>query len=208
MKTEVTEEDFNKYRDIFREFGLGNTTGIDLPNETEGLKGEKVAGDLLLNLAIGQYDLYTPTSLLQYTNTIANNGVRLKLNLMHSIGDVKREVEELGRVELEEKYFERIHAGLREVVKSGTGYWYVAQDIEAAGKTGTSESYIDSDYDGVMDAYVLSNTFMMYAPYKDPKYAMVVISPNVANLETMGNSYASVNRKLARNISDLLFSSE
>ncbi|MDE5539010.1 MAG: hypothetical protein K2J20_00815, partial [Bacilli bacterium] len=85
LKAEVTEDDFNKYRDTFKTFGLGNTTGIDLPNESSGMKGDIIAPDLLLNLAIGQYDLYTPTSLVQYINTIANDGVRLKLNLMHSI---------------------------------------------------------------------------------------------------------------------------
>lgn len=209
MEAPVTINDFNKYRDTFKSFGLGTTTGIDLFGESTGLEGTKVAPDLLLNLAIGQYDLYTPTSLLQYINTVANSGSRLKLNLMHSIknGDnivLENKVMELNQVNLSSKYFERIQKGLREVIKSGTGYWYVNPKFEAAGKTGTSESYIDSDYDGKLDAYVLSNTFAMYAPFENPKYSLVVISPNVSNLDAESSSYAPVNRLIARKVNDFL----
>lgn len=213
MKAPVTEDDFNKYRNTFASFGLGNTTGIDLPNESIGLKGDKIAPDLLMNLAIGQYDLYTPTSLLQYVNTIANNGGRLKLNLMHKLKNedetvLENTVQELNKVDLEQKYMNRIQNGLREVIKSGTGYWYINQNISAAGKTGTSESYIDTNNDGLMDAFVLSNTFLMYAPFEDPKYSMVVISPNTSNLNGKSRYRAQVNRLIARNINDFLFSSE
>ncbi len=212
MKAPVTLADFNKYRSTFASFGLGTLTGIDLPGETSGLKGEKVAPDLLMNLAIGQYDLYTPVGLLQYINTIANTGTRLKLNLMHSIKNEDQVILEnkpqvLNKVELEPKYLERIQEGFREVIKSGTGYWYVNPKALGAGKTGTSESYIDSDYNGTLDAYVLSNTFIMYAPYNHPKYSLVVISPNTSDLNSKNRTRAPINRLIARNINDFLFSS-
>lgn len=209
MKASVEESDFETYRNIFKEYGLGAKTGIDLPNESVGLQGTKVAPDLLLNLSIGQYDLYTPVELLQYISTIANNGVRLKLNLMHNIkeGDdviVEQSIEELNKVNLEDKYMDRIKIGLKEVMKSGTGYWYANQSMNAAGKTGTSESYIDSNYDGVLDSYVLSNTFIMYAPIDNPKYSIVVISPNTSNLNGKTKYRSPVNRLIARNINDFL----
>lgn len=212
MEALVTEDDFNKYRNTFLDFGLGNMTGIDLKGEGVGLKGDKVAPDLLLNLAIGQYDLYTPVQMLQYINTIANNGSRLKLNLMHSIksdGEIIaiNSVEKLGQVNLEEKYMKRIQEGLREVIKSGTGYWYINQNIPASGKTGTSESYIDSNYDGKLDAYVISNSFVEYAPSNNPKYSIVVISPNISSLKTNNDYQSPVNRLIAKNINDFLFSS-
>ncbi len=212
MKAKVTEDDFNKYRSTFTNFGLGIKTGVDLPNESIGLKGTKIAPDLLLNLAIGQYDLYTPMQLLQYINTIANTGERLKLHIVNSIKDneeilyeAKKEV--LSTIDLEEKYLKRIQAGFREVIKSGTGYWYANPNIQGAGKTGTSESYIDSDYNGTLDAYVLSNTFLMYAPYDNPTYSIVVISPNTSDLNSKSKVRAQINRLIARNINDFLFSS-
>ena len=212
MEAEASMEHFNLYRNTFAEFGLGAKTGIDLPNESSGLKGETVASDLLMNLAIGQYDLYTPVELLQYINTIASSGTRRTLSLMHSVinGDeilLEHTNEVLNQVELEDKYIKRIQEGFRSVMKSGTGYWYINTSIPAAGKTGTSESYIDNDLDGNLESFVLSNTFLMYAPYDNPKYSIVVISPNTSNLNSNSKYRSPVNRLIARSINDFLFSS-
>ena len=212
MEAEASMEHFNLYRNTFAEFGLGAKTGIDLPNESSGLKGETVAPDLLMNLAIGQYDLYTPVELLQYINTIASSGTRRTLSLMHSVinGDeilLEHREEVLNQVELEDKYIKRIQEGFHSVMKSGTGYWYINPSIPAAGKTGTSESYIDNDLDGNLESFVLSNTFLMYAPYDNPKYSIVVISPNTSNLNSNSKYRSPVNRLIARSINDFLFSS-
>lgn len=212
MEAEASMEHFNLYRNTFAEFGLGAKTGIDLPNESLGLKGETVAPDLLMNLAIGQYDLYTPVELLQYINTIASSGTRRTLSLMHSVinGDeilLEHTNEVLNQVELEDKYIKRIQEGFHSVMKSGTGYWYINTSIPAAGKTGTSESYIDNDLDGNLESFVLSNTFLMYAPYDNPKYSIVVISPNTSNLNSNSKYRSPVNRLIARSINDFLFSS-
>lgn len=213
MKAKATKKDFDTYRNTFSEYGLGTLTGIDLPGESPGLKGDTVAIDLLLNYAIGQYDLYTPVGLTQYINTIGNNGSRMKLNLMNSIKDGDNTILEnksviLNKVNLDRKYMQRIQKGLREVIKSGTGYYYIDQSIKAAGKTGTSESYIDTNFDGILDTFVLGNTFIMYAPFNNPKYSVVVISPNSSNLDGRSNYRAPVNRLIARNINDLLFTSK
>lgn len=210
----VNIEHFNKYRSVFNSYGLGVKTGIDLPGEIEGLEGNLVSNDLLLNLAIGQYDLYTPTSLLQYASTLANKGNRIKLSLMNKIVDrdgkiiLENKSEVLNKVNIEEKYMNRIHEGLSAVMNgSGTGYYYSNGKINAAGKTGTSEVLIDTDYNGTLDAYVVNNTFMMFAPYDNPKYSMVVISPNASNMRGKTTYRSGVNRLIARNISDFLFSS-
>ena len=84
---------------------------IDYPIEQTGMKGTKIAGDLLLNFAIGQYDTYTPISLLQYINTIANYGNRYALRLK------KEEFNTfLNQVELDATYYDRITEGLFMVV--------------------------------------------------------------------------------------------
>ena len=212
MEAEASMEHFNLYRNTFAEFGLGAMTGIDLPNESSGLKGTTIAPDLLMNLAIGQYDLYTPVELLQYINTIASSGTRYSLSLMNRvIKDEKILLEHtkevLNHVELEDKYMKRIQEGFHSVMKNGTGYWYINTSIPAAGKTGTSESYIDNDLDGNLESFVLGNTFLMYAPYDNPKYSIVVISPNTSNLDSNSKYRSPVNRLIARSINDFLFSS-
>ena len=212
MEAEASMEHFNLYRNTFAEFGLGAMTGIDLPNESSGLKGTTIAPDLLMNLAIGQYDLYTPVELLQYINTIASSGTRYSLSLMNRvIKDEKILLEHtkkvLNHVELEDKYIKRIQEGFHSVMKNGTGYWYINPSIPAAGKTGTSESYIDNDLDGNLESFVLGNTFLMYAPFNNPKYSIVVISPNTSNLDSNSKYRSPVNRLIARSINDFLFSS-
>ncbi len=209
MEAEASIAAFNTYRHTFAEFGLGTYTGIDLPKESTGLKGSTIAPDLLMNLAIGQYDLYTPMQMLQYINTIASSGKRLKLNLMNSIKKddeilLANEKTVLNEVSLDTQYLNRIQTGFNSVMKNGTGYWYINNKINAAGKTGTSESYIDSDFDGTLESFVLSNTFLMYAPYENPKYSLVVISPNTSNLNSSSSYRSPVNRLIARSINDYL----
>ena len=185
MKLNATEEHFKIYRDMLASFGLGAITNIDLPGETTGIIGSTVADDLLLNLAIGQYDTYTPIEVLQYINSMAS-GTRMSLSLMKEIRNddevvVKNEIEVLNDVAVDEEYLNRIREGLTLVLKEGTGKIYVRDDLLAAGKTGTSESFYDSNNDGKVDVQTITSTFAGYFPNEDPKYSVVVITPNISH---------------------------
>lgn len=212
LKMEVSEKEFNIYREAFSYFGLGSLTGIDLPNELTGIKGKTIAPDLLLNFVIGQYDTYTPVSLLQYINTIYNDGVRYSLSLMAKIvspdGEVLVENKPniLSEFALDKEYFARIKTGFYQVVNEGTGSGYVDKKFRAMGKTGTSQTIYDSDNDGVGDVDVVHNTFAMVAPYDNPKYSMVVISPNVFSAKNSNSSFPYINRYISKSVSDYLFS--
>ena len=48
-----------------------------------------------------------------------------------------------------------------------------------AGKTGTSETFIDTNNDGVMDTKTNSLAFVGFAPYDNPEYSIVVLTPNL-----------------------------
>ena len=149
IKLNATEEHFNIYRNMLASFGLGVKTEIDLPGEQTGIIGKTIADDLLLNLAIGQYDTYTPVEVLQYINSLAT-GKRTALSLMKEIklnDDVilSNESTVLNEIELEQVYLDRIREGLKLVLSEGTGRIYVDKSINAAGKTGTSESFYDSN---------------------------------------------------------------
>ena len=185
MKLNATEEHFKIYRDMLASFGLGAITNIDLPGETTGIIGSTVADDLLLNLAIGQYVTYTPIEVLQYINSMAS-GTRMSLSLMKEIRNddevvVKNEIEILNDVAVDEEYLNRIREGLTLVLKEGTGKIYVRDDLLAAGKTGTSQSFYDSNNDGVVDVETITSTFAGFFPNEDPKYSVVVITPNISH---------------------------
>ena len=211
MKLDVNEDNFNLYRDVFKQYGLGNTTGIDLPNEPTGLRGGKIAGDLLLNLAIGQYDTYTILSLGQYMNTIANNGIRYKLNLVDYVTNEKSEVIYsykpviLNKIDMQSIYYNRIKEGLRQVLYLGTGYGYTNTSYKPAGKTGTSESFLDLNNDGVNDVKTITSTYAMFAPFDDPKYTVVVVSPNIGHYDGKKGNMAYINRYLSNEITKLIY---
>lgn len=212
MPLTLDEDAFDKYRSIFAQFGLGVKTGIDLPNETLGYKGNGTASGLLLDFSIGQYDTYTPIQLSQYISTIANGGNRYKFNLLkevHSSDDAsiiyKTEPTVLNTVDTEERYLNRVKQGFREVLTGGTGYGYIEQRFNPAGKTGTSQSFVDTDSDGKIDKETLTNTFIAYAPYDNPRVTFTIISPDYTHYYN-GNSYGStVNKRISDEVSKKFF---
>ena len=191
MKFMPTFKDFELYREIFRKYGLGAKSNIDFPIEYTGIKGEKVAGDLLLNLSIGQYDTYTPISLISYINTIANYGNRYALRFKKE--DYKLFVDQ---VPLESKYYDRITEGLYEVFHGGTASYYVKDSLNAVGKTGTSETFIDTDNNGIIDKSIINNSLVFYYPKEKPKYSIAILAPYITTSDTNYPFTAKVSRKI------------
>ncbi len=72
-------------RRYFNQFGLGVKTGIDLPGEIIGWPGQSTLPGHLLDLAIGQFDVYTPIQMAQYVSTIANGGYRIQPHVVKEI---------------------------------------------------------------------------------------------------------------------------
>ncbi len=202
MILNATEDHFNKYRDTFASFGLGTETGIDLPYETTGIKGKTIADDLLLNLAIGQYDTYTPLQLIQYINTVAMNGNRVKLFLMSKVTDdeeivLKNEGTVLNQV-LNSR-FDRIKEGMRQVIDGGTGRGYADVSTKAAGKTGTAEVVYSKGIN------TINQTFASFAPYDNPKYSIVTISPNAYYDNSSSDTVAPINYRISKELTALVY---
>ncbi|MBQ9024012.1 MAG: penicillin-binding protein 2 [Bacilli bacterium] len=210
----VSESAFQTYRDMFLEYGLGEKTNIDLPVESYGFKGKTFESGHLLDLAIGQYDTYTPVQIASYINTLASNGNRYQLHLLKEIRNKsntdeigtlkeKKEPKLLNTVDLDQIYKDRIKLGFESVMKT-LGYGYMGSVPSPAGKTGTSESFVDSDGDGNIDVETLSKGFIGYAPSNDPKFSIVVLSPNVRY--SKNSLYTSpVNNKISSRVSNKVF---
>jgi cell division protein FtsI/penicillin-binding protein 2 len=171
----LNPEAFNIYRNTFKEFGLGIKTEVDLPNERIGVIGTKTDSGLLLDFAIGQYDTYTPIELSQYITTIANSGVRIQPTLLNKVinneGNIIYQTNrvELNTVTTDSIYMQRIQEGLKMVLEyGGTGSGYIVLSYKPAGKTGTSQSFLDTNDDGKVDAETISTAFVSYMPYDDP----------------------------------------
>ena len=189
----INENAFDKYRSMYASFGLGVKTGIDLPVESIGYQGTSKLPGHLLDFAIGQYDNYTPIQLSQYINTLANGGTRLKPYLLKEVyapsankedkfGELiyATEKEELGKVDIEKKYMDRVRLGFNQVITNGLGYGYMGYYTNSSGKTGTSQSFIDTNGDGVVDTETITTSFVGYSPANDPRMSIVVVSPDIS----------------------------
>ena len=212
----IDENAFNIYRKTFNEFGLGVKTEIDLPVESLGYIGTNKAPDLLLNYSIGQYDTYTPIQLSQYITTIASNGKRYKPQLLkevyestkgNNLGKLAYKVEPiiLNTVTTKPEYLARIQEGFKAVMTIGLGKNVMGDSPNPAGKTGTSESFIDTDNDGKIDTETVSNAFVGYAPFENPEMTITVTSPDVEDPNTDINFHSYVNRRIARFVSNKYF---
>lgn len=212
----IDREAFNIYRKLFAEFGLGIKTGIDLPVESLGYKGSNTLPGYLLDFSIGQYDTYTPIQLSQYIGTIANNGYRMQPYLLKKVYKPSDEpltsvIYEtkpivLNKVNTENIFLQRVQMGFKTVLEPyGTGYYYINPMYNPAGKTGTSQSFIDTNGDNKIDTETITHNFVAYAPYDNPTVTFTIVSPDISH-KNNGSIYQSgVNSRLAYQVSEKYF---
>ncbi len=210
----IGKDTFDKYRNMYKEYGLGINTNIDLPIEASGNIGDKYDSDMLLDLVIGQYDTYTPVQIASYISTIAASGNRYKLHFLKEVryssdddelADIYIENKPvlLNKVSLDSKYIDRIRLGFSKVMLS-LGYGYMGDVLDPSGKTGTSNSFKDTDNDGIIDHETISKAFIGYAPSNNPKFSMVILSPNVSDLN-YGDYVSNVNFRISERVSNKVF---
>jgi penicillin-binding protein 2 len=162
------------------EFGLGESTGIELPESTgnmanaknhEELTGEPWTIGQTMQAAIGQSDsLFTPLQLAEYCAAVANGGERHSASILKSVrsysyGDNvhEREDEVLSKVETAQYNWDAVHEGMRLVGKSSLPNYSITS---VAAKTGTAQKGDSIANDGI---------FICYAPFDDPEIAMAIV---------------------------------
>jgi cell division protein FtsI/penicillin-binding protein 2 len=163
---------------------------------------------------MGQFETYTPIQLSQYISTVANDGKRLQPHLLKEvhestssseIGKLESEFEPrvLNTVKSEEKYFKRVKEGLHAVTMSshGLGRGYIESVHDPSGKTGTSQSFLDTDNDGVIDTETISTAFIGYAPTNNPMVTFTVTSPDSSHPNSSINYNSLVNMHITKRVS-------
>ena len=175
--------------------GLGEKTGIDLPNEVQGLvpsqewKRERFhekwyAGETI-SVSIGQGAVaLTPVSMAVYISTLANGGTRLTPNLLKAVDDgggwknVPPPAPH-STVQLKPETIQAIRDGLWLVVNgSGTGSRARIAGRDVSGKTGTAQVISlegGKAAKGKTDKDLRDNGwFVFFAPRENPQIAGVV----------------------------------
>ena len=210
IKLNFRQESFDKYRKMYRSFGLGVSTGIDLPVESDGYTAKDRSAGNLLDYVMGQYETYTPLQLSQYINTIANGGSRYKMHLLKEVvsddGEPIYNYDPviLNIVDTDDIYMKRIQEGFYAVMHMSGGYGrgYVEDRLDAAGKTGTSQSFLDTDNNGIIDTETITSNFVGYMPYSNPKISLTVVSPNSSHPNSNSNFASLVTLRITKAVSN------
>jgi penicillin-binding protein A len=216
----IDTDAFSWMRQSFSQFGLGVRTGIDLPNEQIGFKGPYEQAGLLLDLAIGQYDTYTPLQMAQYVSTIANGGYRIQPHIVKEIREPNDDNEQLGPIieeiqpkvlnilDVDPTWMERVQEGFRQVMQEpgGTAYSFFADaPYSPAGKTGTAEAFYDGprrkEFEGP-PPQTTNLTLVAYAPYDKPEIAMAVVVPWAYQKSVPA---VTINKDIGRRVLDAYF---
>ena len=190
-------ENYYKY---FKQFGLTQKTGIDLPGEAATImhKQENVGPVELATISFGQSFQITPIQLVTTVSSIINGGTRITPHfgvevretdgtLVETFSYDKRE--EICRGETSEP----MQYLLEKVVSEGGGKNAKIEGYAIGGKTATSQTLPRSEH-----RYISS--FLGFAPADDPKVLVIAIINNPKGTYYGGLIAAPVVKEIMENI--------
>lgn len=172
-----------KLHDSLRNFGFGETVGVDLPGEASGkIQNLRNWKDIeLATISFGQGISVTAIQLATALSSIANGGYLIKPYIVKKIvspeGKVlmERNPEPVKKV-ISYDTASKITRILEQVVESGTGKNASITGYRVAGKTGTAQMPNPKTRTYYKNRYLSS--FIGFAPANDPRLALVVIVEN------------------------------
>jgi cell division protein FtsI (penicillin-binding protein 3) len=162
-----------------KSFGFGRLTGIELPAETKGTVRDpsRWYGDSLASMSIGYEISVTALQMTSAFATIANDGVRVKPQIIKEIRQFDDRIVHAAQPESERvvsaETARELRKMLREVVVAGTGKRAKVEGYSVAGKTGTAWKF-DEKLKRVNSAKYMSS-FIGFAPADDPQVTIAVI---------------------------------
>lgn len=175
---QVTIDGLQKYASYF---GLGEKTGIELPEYTGTMAGPKNEEERAkwqpgstLSVAIGQENSqFTPLQLANYIATLVNGGTHYSAHLLKNVKSsdfsqvvYTQEPEVLNTIEIQEKNLDAVKKGMLALTTEGSvSYYFKNLDVAVGAKTGSAQ--------------VSANTeshahFVCFAPYDDPQIAIAI----------------------------------
>ena len=182
-----------------KELGLGRKTGIPFPNEKQGIVpssswklkslGVPWYSGETLSLAVGQgYITATPLQLAVLISAVANGGKIYRPQVVDRIEDLYGQVlaeyhsEQMGEAKISQGTLDFIRDALRGAVNEpgGTGGGSALKEFVVAGKTGTAQVIrLPKDFkrgDSMPVRFRDHAWFAAFAPFDDPKIAVVVLT--------------------------------
>ncbi|WP_107688382.1 penicillin-binding protein 2 [Neisseria wadsworthii] len=201
------EAGIEKLGKYLAEFGFGQQTGIDIPNEYRGIlpspewKKKRFAklpaaerkwkpGEMV-SVSIGQgYNAYTPLQLAHATASLSNNGKVFRPHLVKEILDYGKkekiviEPEASRKIPFKQENFEYVKHAMQKVTRPGGTAWRIGgAPYPLAGKTGTAQ-VVQIKQGARYNAATLREQhrdhawFIAFAPIENPKIAVALILEN------------------------------
>lgn len=172
-------------------FGLGQATGIELPeavgtlagiSEREAAGGEWYIGDTI-QAAIGQSDnVFSPLQLANYCATIANGGTRYEAHIIKSVTTYDNtktvldnsEPKVAYKMSISENNLRAVKRGMEAVGGEGGFCWEAFKNlpVKCAAKTGTAQ--VKEKIDNYYNTYD-NGILITYAPADNPQIAIAQV---------------------------------
>ena len=188
-------EKFYKY---FKDFGLMEKTGVDLPGEAGTImhKQENVGPVELATMSFGQSFQITPLQLATMVYALVNGGTRVTPHFGMEVIDGKSSetfVYEEEKNIISNQTSETMQMLLESVISEGTGSNGYIEGYEIGGKTATSQTLPRS-----ANKYISS--FVGFAPADDPQVLGLVLIYDPQGIYYGGTIAAPVMRSIFENI--------
>lgn len=190
----------DRYYHYFKQFGLLQKTGIDLPGEAGTImhKKEDMKAVELATVSFGQSFQITPIQLAATVSSIVNGGNRITPHFgVRSMNKDKTQIKNFSYPVTEHIVSEETSATMRmileQVVESGSGKNGYVEGARVGGKTATSQTLPRGS-----GRYIAS--FLGFAPADDPEVLALAIIHNPQGVYYGGQIAAPVVRQLFENI--------
>jgi cell division protein FtsI/penicillin-binding protein 2 len=184
-----------------KRFGFGETTGIDLPGEANGLLRPltKWSGTSMSTIPYGYEVSASPLQVIEAYAAIANGGMMMKPYLVkrleNSEGVAVKEFtpKKLRRV-CSAKTARRVTEMMKWVVEKGTGTAVALPTYPIAGKTGTAYKFMNGRY----SKYNYVSSFVGFVPADDPKFVIYISLDDPRGLYWGGYTAGPVFKEVAK----------
>ena len=190
----------DRYYEYFKQFGLLNKTGIDLPGEAGTIMHKKEDMGLveLATVSFGQSFQITPIQLITTISSLINGGHRVTPHLADYVtdsvtGNVTKFNYSVQDDIVSDETSETLRFMLEKVVSEGGGKKAYIEGYSIGGKTATSQTLPRSS-----GQYIAS--FIGFEPANDPQIIALVIIRKPQGVYYGGQIAAPVIKKLYENI--------
>lgn len=173
----------SKLEEYARKFGLGEQTGIELPELAGVVAGPAYTESLgqlwnegsTLPAAIGQENnQFTPLQLANYVATLVNGGTRYAVHMLKSVSShdfseilFQYEPTVVDQLDLSPATLAAVKSGMLGAARSNTvAPYFAGLNVTVGAKTGSAQVSVESESNAV---------FVCFAPYDDPQIAIAIV---------------------------------